>query len=143
MLKQSLAAVAATLFFALPAHAGPAADKASARFAAIGAGDLATVSGEYADNATLHWVGGPLDGTYTGAADLKALWAKFSGAQGRLEVSVSNVQESANPKGTTVSANVQFKGQNTIKVRYVLLYRDGKLVNEIWQVDPNLTVAAY
>ncbi len=27
-----------------------------------------------------------------------------------------------------------------IKVRYVLLYRAGKLVNEIWQIDPTLTL---
>jgi hypothetical protein len=39
-----------------------------------------------------------------------------------------------------VTANVQFEGKAPIKVRYVLLYRDGKLANEVWQIDPNLTV---
>ena len=59
-------------------------------------------------------------------------------AQGELTFKVSNVQESANPKGATVTANVVFSGKNDIKVRYVLTYRDGKIVNEIWQIDPNL-----
>jgi hypothetical protein len=47
-------------------------------------------------------------------------------------------QNSRRRKGTTVTANVVFAGANTIKVRYALVYRDGKLVNEIWQIDPNL-----
>ncbi|MDS4021667.1 MAG: nuclear transport factor 2 family protein, partial [Candidatus Competibacter sp.] len=59
-------------------------------------------------------------------------------AQGELTVKVSNVQESANPKGATVIANVVFGGKNDIKVRYVLVYRDGKIVGEVWQIDPNL-----
>ena len=32
-----------------------------------------------------------------------------------------------------------FAGNNTVKVRHVLLYRDGKLVDEIWQVNPAAT----
>jgi hypothetical protein len=51
---------------------------------------------------------------------------------------VSGVQESANPKGATVTANVIFSGKSDIKVRYVLTYRDGKIVTETWQIDPNL-----
>ncbi len=34
-------------------------------------------------------------------------------------------------------ANVVFAGKNAVKVRYVMLYTDGKLVDEIWQVDPD------
>ena len=37
---------------------------------------------------------------------------------------------------------VEFKGKNTIKVRYVLVYRGGKLVNETWQIDPKLAMGA-
>jgi hypothetical protein len=29
-------------------------------------------------------------------------------------------------------------GKNSIKVRYVLTYRDGKIASEVWQIDPNL-----
>lgn len=53
------------------------------------------------------------------------------------------MEESANPKGATVTANVVFQGQNAIKVRYVLTLRDGKIVDEIWQIDPKLAAAAY
>ncbi len=35
-------------------------------------------------------------------------------------------------------AKVMFQGQSAIKVRYVLTYRDGKIVDEIWQIDPKL-----
>ena len=52
---------------------------------------------------------------------------------------MTNVQESGNPKGDTVTANVVFAGKTTIKVRYIMMYRDGKLVNEIWQIDPSAT----
>ncbi|ABS67904.1 hypothetical protein Xaut_2663 [Xanthobacter versatilis] len=36
-----------------------------------------------------------------------------------------------------MTADVVFTGKNTVKVRYILLYRDGKLADEIWQVNPN------
>ena len=48
-----------------------------------------------------------------------------------------------NPKGSTVSANVQFDGKQPIKVRYVLTYRDGKVVSETWQIDPKLVLTGY
>ena len=53
------------------------------------------------------------------------------------------LEESANPQGATVTANVQFEGKQPIKVRYVLTYREGQLVSETWQINPKLTVAAY
>ena len=57
---------------------------------------------------------------------------------GRLKADISHLQEAANPKGATVTADVVFKGKTAIPVRYVLTYRDGKLVAEIWQIDPRL-----
>jgi hypothetical protein len=95
--------------------------------------------GSYNKDAALQWVGGPLDGVYNGDTRLRELWSKFTKAQGKLEHKVSDVEESANPKGATVTANVEFQGKAAIKVRYVLTYRDGKIVNEIWQIDPNLS----
>ena len=92
----------------------------------------------YADSATFQWVGGPLDGAYTGSDKIKEVWSKFAKGNAPLEVMSSKVEESANPKGATVTANVEFKGKNIIKVRYVLVYREGKLVNEVWQIDPKL-----
>ena len=41
-----------------------------------------------------------------------------------------------------MSANVQFEGKAPIKVRYVLTFREGKIVSETWQVDPKLVLAA-
>lgn len=124
------------------AYAGPA-DDAKAHFEAIGSGDAARLSRDYADNAQLNWVGGPLDGTYTGADQIRGVWEKFSKAAGPLKVSVDKLEESANPKGSTVSANVQFDGKQPIKVRYVLTYREGKVVSETWQIDPKLVLAGY
>lgn len=136
----------ALLFLALTsaagtALAGPAADSANRHFKAIATGDIEQLARSYAGDAILQWVGGPLDGVYSGEARLRELWGKFTAAQGKLDVQVGNLQESANPKGATVTANVEFKGKAAIKVRYVLTYRDGRIVNEVWQIDPNLAVS--
>ena len=85
-------------------------------------------------------IGGPLDGSYAGPDKLKDVWGKFTKAQGEQKATVAAIAEAANPKGATVTANVAFAGKNTVKVRYVMVYRDGKLADEIWQVDP---AAAY
>ncbi|MCR0984070.1 nuclear transport factor 2 family protein [Roseomonas pecuniae] len=121
-----------------PAQAGPAADMAQRRIAAIAAGDTAAVMGSYADNAVLEWVGGPLDGRYAGQAAIGGVWGKFIAAQGPMQTRVGQVLESANPRGQTVVADVAFAGRMTVKVRYVMTYREGRLVSETWQVDPNL-----
>ena len=125
------------------AMASPAIDAAQMHFAAVGANDASALMRGYADTAQLNWIGGPLDGTYTGVEAIQGTWVKFGKAVGPSKVTVNNLEESSNPKGSTVSANVQFDGKMPIKVRYVLTYRDGKLVNETWQIDPKLTVAAY
>ncbi|WP_295553509.1 nuclear transport factor 2 family protein [uncultured Stenotrophomonas sp.] len=123
--------------------AGPALDAAQAHFAAIGAGDRAAILRDYADNARLTWVGGPLDGSYDGPAAIGAVWDKFAAAAGPARVNIVGAAESANPKGATVVAAVHFEGKAQVKVRYLLTYRDGKLVNETWQVDPKLAAGAY
>ena len=125
------------------ALAGPAADQANAHFQAIGAGDVASISSTYAEGAQLNWIGGPLDGAYTGAGAIRGVWEKFTKSAGPLKVSVDKLDESVNPKGATVTANVQFEGKQPIKVRYVLTYREGKLVSETWQIDPKLMVGSY
>jgi hypothetical protein len=134
--------IAVALTFALmsmsSAFATPTSD-AQAHFAAIGSGDIDALMHGYAGSARLNWIGGPLDGTYTSADAIRATWEKFGKAAGPLKVTVDKLTESANPKGATVSANVQFLGKMPIKVRYVLTYRDGMLINETWQIDPGLT----
>ena len=131
----------ATLMLASSAFAAPA-DDARSHFQAIGAGDVAAVMSGYATQAQFNWIGGPLDGTYSTQEAIRGVWSKFTQSQGALKVSVSQLEESANPKGSTISANVQFEGKAPIKVRYVLTYRDGKIVSETWQIDPKLAVAA-
>ncbi|CAA0090241.1 Uncharacterised protein [Starkeya nomas] len=121
------------------ALAGPAVDLARARVEAIAAGLLSPVTDAYAPGATLHWVGGPLDGTYGDPGSIREIWSKFFAAQGDQKATVASMSEAANPKGATVTADVAFAGRNTVKVRYVLLYREGKLVDEIWQVNPAAT----
>lgn len=128
---------AALLSASTLASAAPA-DDANAHFKAIAAGNVDQLMLGYGDNATLQWVGGPLDGAYAGNDKIRETWSKFAKANAPLEVSVAKLEESANPKGTTVTANVEFKGKTAIKVRYVLVYREGKLVNEVWQIDPKL-----
>jgi len=133
MFTRTLAAVA-LISLSSVAFAGAATD-ATAHFKAIGAGNVDQIMQGYADNATFQWVGGPLDGAYAGTEKIREVWAKFT-KSGPFEVNASKVEESANDKGTTVTANVVFKGKAAINVRYVLVYRGGKLVNEVWQITP-------
>jgi hypothetical protein len=140
MLKRAIALTALTLSLSGVAFAGPTED-AEAHFKAIASGNVDMVMKAYGDHPVLEWVGGPLDGTYTGEAKVRETWTKFTAAQGSLTFRASKIDESSNAKGATVTANVEFKGKAPIKVRYVLLYRDGKLVNEIWQIDPKLAAS--
>lgn len=141
MLKPTLTLA---LFAALSfnAFAGPAEEAARAHFAAIGAGRVDAIMAQYAPNATFQWVGGPLDGAYVGVERIRDVWARFA-KNAPLEVTVARLEESSNDKGATVTAQVQFQGSNTLKVRYVLVYRDGKLVDEVWQIDPKPALSAY
>lgn len=138
----SLVACATAILFAASSAIAAPMDDAKTHFQAIGSGDVAMVMSGYADKAQFNWVGGPLDGTYTSADAIRGVWEKFTRSAGPQKVSVDKLEESANPKGSTVSANVQFEGKAPIKVRYVLTYREGKIVNETWQIDPKLAVAA-
>lgn len=137
----SLSACAAALLFAASGAMAAPTDDAETHFRAIGNGDLSVVMRAYGDTAQLNWVGGPLDGTYASADAIRGVWEKFTQSQGPLKVNISKLEESANPKGSTVSANVLFEGKAAIKVRYVLTIREGKIVNETWQIDPKLATA--
>ena len=143
MKTKSIIFAIATAAAATHALAGPAQEAAQAHFTAIGSADRAAILRDYADNARLTWVGGPLEGSYDGTAVIGAVWDKFNAAAGPARVTILGASESANPKGATVVAAVQFDGKTQVKVRYVLTYRDGKLVNETWQVDPKLAAGAY
>ncbi|TAN28298.1 MAG: nuclear transport factor 2 family protein [Castellaniella sp.] len=135
------AAIAATLI-AGAVQAAPM-DEARTHFQAIASGDVAAIMHGYADQTQFLWVGGPLDGTYSTHESIQGVWGKFAKSQGPLKLTVDDIEQAANPKGATVSANVLFKGKADIKVRYILTYRNDKIVNEVWQIDPKLKVAAH
>ena len=118
-------------------------DDATAHFKAIAAGNVDQVMMDYGATPTMQWVGGKLDGAYTGKDKIREVWNKFSKNFAPLEVSISKVEENSNPNGATVSANISFKGKLVSAVCYVLVYRDGKIVDEIYQIDPKLMPVAY
>lgn len=134
---QTLLAAVLAMTLSSSAFADAAAD-ARKHFDAIASADVNAVMQDYGPGAQFQWVGGMLDGLYASDDTIRALWTKFSTAQGKLAVTVAELQESTNPKGSTVVAKVAFEGKATLKVRYVLVYREGKIVSEVWQVDPKL-----
>ena len=126
---------------AAPSYAAQSADDAVTHFRAVASGDIAVLMRGYHEAAQLQWVGGPLDGLYAGKSSIQTVWEKLGQAQGNpLKMTVEALEESGNPKGATVTANVLFVGKAPIKVRYVLVYRDNLIVSETWQVDPKLVV---
>jgi hypothetical protein len=139
-MKRCLLATSLALAMFGAAHAGQATIDANTHFQAIASGDLSILMRGYSDTAQLQWLGGPLDGSYAGAAAIRSVWEKLGKAQGPLKATIESLEESANPKGATVTANVLFVGKAPIKVRYVLVYRDNLIVSETWQVDPKLNV---
>lgn len=134
-----LLTLGAPFVFASSAFAGPAGDAATQHFNAIAAGNGPGINALYTDKSQLEWVGGSLDGAYVGASQISPVWAKFTTAFGAGSVVVKDLVESANPKGVTVTANVAFSGKTSVKVRYVMVFREDKLVDEIWQIDPTAT----
>lgn len=136
-MKTLLAVLAFSALGTSFALAGPAGDMAKSHIEAIAKGDIDLITAAYAPSATLHWVGGPLDGTFTGS-DIAATWTKFAKAQTGLKATVVKMSESMNPKGATVIADVVFANDAKIPVKYVMTFRDGMLVDEIWQIDPAL-----
>lgn len=120
-----------------PAAASTPVELARQHINAVAAGDIARITAGYTDQSWLSWVGGPLDGTYLGAPQIAATWTKFS-KLAPMRATVRNLHVSGNPMGTTVVADVLFRGKTTIKVHYVMLYRGQHLVDEIWQIDTKI-----
>jgi ketosteroid isomerase-like protein len=83
-LKQScvtMALVAPPFLPGASAVAGPLDDaKARAHLDAVAASDVEALMRDYAGDAYLEWVGGPLDGRYRGKAEIRAVWQKFIAA---------------------------------------------------------------
>lgn len=133
----------------LPLLAGPAAmagpldeAKGRAHLDAVAAGDLDALMRDYADDAYMDWVGGPLDGRYRGKAAIRAVWEKFIAANAGKPrpATFGKLSAFANPKGASVQAKAEYGGALPLKVLHVLTYRDGELVTELWQIAPALQV---
>lgn len=124
--------------------AGPLDERAAeAHLKAIAAGDVDAVMKAYGDDPWMDWVGGPLDGRYRGADALRALWTKFAAANDNQPRTLQRtmIMQNANPKGVTLTATAEYAGKTTVRVKHVLVYRDTKLVSEVWQIDPSADLA--
>jgi hypothetical protein len=126
------------------AFAGPLDEaKAKAHWEAVAAGDHETLMRDYADDAYLDWVGGPLDGRYRGKAAIGEVWKKFIAlnAGKPRPARFGKIVSNGNPGGTSIEVSAEYGGEKPVNVWHVQTYRDGLLVTEIWQISPNLRVA--
>jgi len=125
------------------AVAGPLDEaKAKAHLDAVAAGDLEALMRDYADDAYMEWVGGPLDGRYRGKAEIRAVWQKFIAANAGKPrpAHFGKLTAFANPRGATVEAKADYAGAVPVKVWHALTYRDGDLTTEVWQIAPTLQI---
>lgn len=125
------------------AVAGPLDEKkAEAHLKAVANGDLAGVMADYAPDARVDWVGGPLDGLYAGKEAIQDVWKKFfdanDGKPRKLEL--GKIESYADVKGASVEAGTSFGGKTPVKVWHLMVYRDGVMSTEIWQVSPKLKI---
>lgn len=121
------------------ALAGPLDEKkADAHLKAIAAGNLDTLVADYADDAYLDWVGGPLEGRYRGKAEIREVWKKFVAANDGQPrpARLGKLFSYANPKGVSLQTEAAYGGKTPLKAWHVLVYRDGLLTTEIWQIAP-------
>jgi len=125
------------------AVAGPLDEaKARAHLDAVAAGDLEALMRDYAEDAYMEWVGGPLDGRYRGKAEIRAVWQKFIAANAGKPrpANFGKLTALSNPRGTSVQAKADYAGAVPVKVWHVLTYRDGDLTTEVWQIAPALQI---
>ncbi|HWJ94593.1 MAG TPA: nuclear transport factor 2 family protein [Telluria sp.] len=134
---------------ALPLLAGPSAvagpldeAKGRAHLDAVASGDLDALMRDYAEDAYMEWVGGPLDGRYRGKAAIRAVWEKFIAVNAGKPrpATFGKLAAFAHPKGVSVQAKAAYGGALPLKVLHVLTYRDGELTTELWQIAPALQV---
>jgi ketosteroid isomerase-like protein len=139
----ALAVVALTATLSPAALAGPLDEaKARAHLDAVAAGDIEGLMRDYADDAYLDWVGGPLDGRYRGKAEIRAMWQKFIKAnEGKPRpAELGKLSAFANAKGASVQAKASYGGITPVKAWHMMTYREGELTTEIWQIAPSLQV---
>ncbi len=143
MIRLFIAVFATLLIVGQPSFAGPLDEaKAQAHLNAIAAGNLEALMADYPDDVYMDWVGGPLDGRYRGKAAVREVWQKFIAAnEGKPRPAIfSKLESYANPKGASVEASAEYGGVKPLKAWHVLVYRDGILATELWQIAPAIQV---
>jgi len=131
------------LLTAAPTAAGPLDEKkAQAHLLAVAAGDVDAILRGYAEDAYLDWVGGPLDGRYRGKAAIREAWQKFAALNNGQPrpARLGPLVRHANPTGASFAVGAEYGGKTPVKVWHVLVYRDGELTTEVWQISPALKV---
>lgn len=117
--------------------------------------NVTSIMQEYAPNATLHWVGGPLTGTYTGTSQISSTWTKFTNLyEAVFWYAITPPTVVKTSSGYTVMAPLQFVVTPAsdpihtyiLNVTETLDYQpvngEYMLVNEVWMVKPlDLSVA--
>ena len=103
---------------------------------AVASNDLGMTMFHYTPASTLEWVGGPLQGKYSGTTALAEVWTKFFYAQGYMNVEVSNVQARQEGARHIVTARTIFKGRQVVPVDYALVFEGDRVVAETWKVSP-------
>jgi hypothetical protein len=93
---------------------------------------------DYAEDAYMEWVGGPLDGRYRGKEAIRSVWQKFIdiNAGKPRPAQFGKLSAFSNPKGVSLQSRAEYGGALPLKVWHVLTYRDGDLTTELWQIAP-------
>lgn len=125
------------------AVAGPLEEKkADARLKAVAAGDVEALMQDYAEDAHMDWIGGPLDGRYRGKAAIREVWKKWAALNDGKprQARFGKLSQFANPKGVSLETSAEYSGKISVKVWHVFVYREGELATELWQIAPTLKV---
>jgi len=123
--------------------------QAYSHWSAITARDSNTVMSEYAPDAKLYWLGGPLNGNFTDKNGIQDEWAKFFKANPDVYMNVTDfkVQILGGNRGVVTARlaffNLHSDGTTTtVRVNYALVYtlKDGNwsLVEEWWSIAPRV-----
>ena len=128
---------------AKPAIMEKAKDEALLHWMYIAMEDLEELKGQYAPNAVLYWLGGPLNGEYKGVDRIAGVWSKFFTANGDEYLRVKNLKVYAIGEEVYVAADVAFHMKRAatgqwvkLSLTYILVFREvngePKIVEEWW-----------
>ena len=109
--------------------------------------NLNNLNGEYTSDATLHWIGGPLNGNYLTITQILDTWTQFFNAWERIWYYTESVTSSQSGNNVTISATVNWAltanenlvpAYKEIKTSYKLVYNieadTPRIIEETWQI---------